>query len=233
MSKETNQGLSELMDKLFITEDERTKLLSSSIDKKITPVAFQNIARTLLSGCFVVSQNNKEDICVQPTCVEIYYHEESSSIKDYIVYHKSSGKNNYGVCNPGLLHNHVSGIDITFEKEDDKLGIIRASALIRGFKIIGDIDNPFNIDVDDEDRSTYIYAALFSQFDIFSGFSIKWKDKEYDEKNDLVMKVRHNVSAYDSTGKKRLAMDQKEGEELTHDKKYVQDPRLWQFSFKS
>ena len=35
----------------------------------------------------------------------------------------------------GILHNHVSGIDMTFEKGDNPQDAIRMSALIREFRM--------------------------------------------------------------------------------------------------
>ena len=101
--------------------------------------AFKPIAETILSGHFKVTKNNSDSyVTVHPTCVEMYYHEEGEGedkIKDYIVYHRDSndGKNKKDIFPLGVLHNHVSGIDLTFEREGNDHEPIRFSALIREF----------------------------------------------------------------------------------------------------
>lgn len=35
----------------------------------------------------------------------------------------------------GVLHNHVSGIDITFEKGENEKNAVRLSALVREFRV--------------------------------------------------------------------------------------------------
>lgn len=102
--------------------------------------AFKPIAETILSGHFKVTKNNSDSyVTVHPTCVEMYYHEEGEEedkIKDYIVYHRNSDKGKkVSVFSQGVLHNHVSGIDLTFERLVDGLPV-RFSALIREFWIV-------------------------------------------------------------------------------------------------
>lgn len=125
--------------------------------------------------------------------LEFYYHEEKNGgIKDPIVYHKTpkSAKTQKPLIPTGFLHNHVSGIDLAFEHEND--GFVRASVLIREFRV----ELPFSESSDDverdmigsmkafsitpgvdDDHSTRLYAALFSSFSVFGdGFNVKWKD---------------------------------------------------------
>lgn len=203
------------------------------------PAEFQNVAKAILSGHFVVqnSSNKLERVEVYPTCVEIYYHEEQANgVKDPIVYHRNLKKTENFEIKPsvfslGVLHNHVSGIDITFEHKanaDNEIitGIVRASALIREFKVkdkdgkwveFTKIKNNKEEKYDIEDRSTYIYEYLFGQFSIFDGgFTISWKD---DEECDLKEpSPRKNVFEYQNT-------------EFDYEKKpnNVKDIRKWQF----
>lgn len=196
------------------------------------PAEFKNVAKAILSGHFRVqnSSNESERVEVYPTCVEIYYHEEQANgVKDPIVYHRNretkSGKNTPPVFPLGVLHNHVSGIDITFESEANSknkyvTGIVRASALIREFSVKiwktekGKITEKV---IEKEDRSTYIYEYLFGQFSIFDGgFTIKWVDGE--ECNLAEPTYRKNVVVYEPDG-----ADYKKSEP------YRQDLRRWQF----
>ena len=199
------------------------------------PEEFLKVAKAILSGHFVVqnSSNESERVEVYPTCVEIYYHEEQANgVKDPIVYHrnrkKKSGEDNPQVFTPkGVLHNHVSGIDITFEKEanaDNKIitDIVRASALIREFSVKiwktekGEIAEKV---IEKENRSTYIYEYLFGQFSIFDGFTISWKD---DEECDLKEpSPRKNVFEYE--------LPHKDKDEYDYHKTTRSCLRRWQF----
>ena len=125
----------------------------------------------------------------------------------------------------GILHNHVSGIDITFEKEEEKgtgkndeKEIVRASALIREFRIEGHEKV--------EKRSTYLYEALYSQFSIFDGgFSVVWEDgteKEVDNGSP-----RKNVAAFDAKDDDFVKRPKEQPA-----KGFVPDERKWQFRLK-
>jgi hypothetical protein len=182
---------------------------------------FKKIAQIILSGHFEIKNNNndKECVIVRPTTVEMYFHEERKDnqyIKDYIVYHKNEenantqrlNKNNDIQYYPlGVLNTHPSGIDITFESEKHRF---RASALIRAFKVENDqtskvtgvqYKNSKKVKENIDDRSTYVYDALFSQFNIFGeGFSVKWVDGDKLKAiNDP--KQRRNVYEYDGDTK--------------------------------
>jgi len=204
LSKFTKNGLS---------EDDRQIIIGSNK----APHVFHDIAKEILSGYFEVKSGDSI-VKVIPTTVEIYYHEEQGEIKDYIVYHRNSQKEKKPIFQLGILHNHVSGIDITFERIDDDK-ITRASALIREYRVEGK-------DVI-ERRSTKLYEALFSEFNIFEGFTISWKDSEL--VNTIQSKVRKNAVQYNNENK-IPASNASADTVLTENKKYVQCPRLWQFS---
>lgn len=85
-------------------------------NREYIPCEFIKIAKNVLSGYFEVS-NKGNLIKVCPTSIEFYYHEEfEGGIKDPIVYYRNSEKSIKNIFPLGVLHNHVSGIDITFEK---------------------------------------------------------------------------------------------------------------------
>jgi hypothetical protein len=174
----------------------------------------------------------------------MYFHEERDAIereidneisdkyyKDYIVYHKNEkNANEARIINGdiqyyplGVLNTHPSGIDITFESKDYRF---RASALIRAFRVENDITskvtgvqykNGKNVKEYIDDRSTYVYNALFSQFNIFDGFSVKWVDDQPINISSIEVKLRHNVFKTDKDG---------------HKDKSNPDNRLWSFSVK-
>lgn len=229
------------------TKDELNKEhknIKDSVNKESVPEIFLKLAYNILTGHFLVSNNMKE-IKVFPTCVEIYYHEEAADgIKDYIVYHRNTPKDpDKPIFGLGILHNHVSGIDITFEHMVNGQAV-RASALIREFRAEG-IEKDKDNYKDGEDRSTYLYDALFSQFNIFEGFSIKWCDGPEengpyaDIDNKVTVGVRKNVAKYEinkETNKetnKEAKMGPSQDRTLnTEDNKHFQCQRRWQFKLK-
>jgi len=170
-------------------------------DKTKDPLFFKDIAECMLSGHFLVTSKSKK-VIVRPTVLEFYYHEEApDGVKDFIVYHKNTKnkKDDKGLIPCGFLHNHVSGIDLTFEHENG--GKVRASILIRSFKIETDGQEQkaamkaYNINIDENDeRSTGLYSALFGIFSVFDGFNIEWVDGN--EPIHADWHVRQNVCQY-------------------------------------
>lgn len=249
-----NHNLNTLLDNFSLENDisrqELRQRLSGSVDKSLqfqalqqAPEQFVNIAKAILNGHFCIS-SAKGTITVHPLCVEIYYHEEQEDgIKDPIVYHrnrKSKTKKEAVIPNVfplGMLHNHVSGIDITFEKgthSDNKVvtGTVRASALIREFTVKGDcirIDEQNNLVIlpngskinQTEQRSTCLYDVLFGQFSIFDGFTVKWVDgnESYFNQTELLCCGRKNVFEY-------------EKDEYDYHKKDNRCQRMWNFKKK-
>ena len=109
------EGLKHKLENFTLSETSRKEILKSNTDKEYVPSEFIEIAKVALAGHFLVN----DKISVHPTAVEFYYHEESNDgIKDPIVYHRNSKKGSKSIFNFGILHNHVSGIDITFEHGD-------------------------------------------------------------------------------------------------------------------
>ena len=205
------------------------------------PEKFQDVAKAILSGHFRIQNcSTSECIEVHPTCVEIYYHEEQANgVKDPIVYHRNretkSGKNIPPVFLPlGVLHNHVSGIDITFESEANSknkyvTGIVRASALIREFSVIWktkvETDYIITKKIENEKHPTYIYDYLYGKFSIFDGFRIEWVDGSECELAEF--KTRENVATYKHKGAdfEKIKLENPP----CKSKPYQQDLRRWQF----
>jgi agmatine/peptidylarginine deiminase len=199
-----------------LSEDSRRKLLNGSND---APPEFIDIARMVLAGHFSVKDANRK-IMVRPTAVELYYHEESEGgIKDPIVYHRNSKNNNEKIFPVGTLHNHVSGIDITFEHGCTPSTAVRASILIREFEVNGKND----------ERSTKLYEALYQQASLFDGISIEWVVG--DQLPNVVQSPRKNVAMFYNDRDKMKAKDHPE-QPHTIDGKFVQDMRKWQFKKK-
>ena len=205
--------LQQELQKFSLSQESRNGILHGST---AAPKEFEQIAQVALSGYFLVQGTDRE-IIVRPTCIEFYYHEEwDNGIKDFIVYHRNSKTSLLSTFPLGVLHNHVSGIDITFERGNDAKNAVRASMLIREYEIDGK----------NEERSTLLYEALYQQASIFDGISVKWVDGE--QPVDVTSYPRKNVALYDENGIKMEASKDPD-RPRTADKKYIQDPRRWQF----
>lgn len=204
------------------------------------PTNFQAIAKTILSGAFRITSLSRT-VYVVPTCIEFYYHDEIESEKvpvdaiigasdseyaacDPIVYHRNDAAHpNRPLFPIGTLHNHVSGIDITFERGASSSSAVRVSVLIREFKMFGESDEIRDVleykedDFGSETRSTYLYGALFSQFSIFDGFEVKWVDGIV-AAVEIAVALRKNVCQFKKTGNMKYQKLEKQ-----------EDVRLWQF----
>jgi hypothetical protein len=189
--------MSKLIEELKIFNGAEGYTLQDKIDdlnKK-----FKEIAKIML--CEGHFEFGEKKVYIQD--VEFYYHEEdkedSERVADPIMYHvnekapenkKGKDKDRYDnkkYFEVGTFNFHISGVDLTFEKE----GKFRASMLIRGFCE----DDP-NGDYDG--RSTYFY----DYFDFVSPFdnkkSVIWKEDEepYRNKSEIKQTYRKNVPLY-------------------------------------
>lgn len=198
----------------------------------IVPSEFMKIAELVFNGRFLVSTTT-DYVKIYPTCIEIYWHEEQGAIKDPIVYHRNSEKENPEIFVHGVLHNHVSGIDLTFELGANPESAIRASALIREYKVEknGEL-------ISDEKRPTYLYEALYGQFSVFDGgFNIKWEEDENADNTIFAANCtpRHNAARYIENGNGEIVKEpaEKTAGNNTANGKYVQDERRWRFTLEN
>ncbi len=151
-------------------------------------------------------------------------------IKDFIVYHRNRPKNlpiehrphktsweqEVPIAlfhTPGILNNHQSGIDITFEHKitvNEKKVNVRASALIRGYYIyVNENDcierrlllNSGNKIQYADDRSSYLYDHLYGSSCLFEGISVQWKDGEQSALKTMNVAARTNVFQYEENEK--------------------------------
>lgn len=198
---------------------------------------FKEIARYLLSGgYFLINKKRK----IYLTDIEFYYHEEGSEgkkVKDPVMYHTydhekntkavKANNNELPYFPPCSLHTHVSGIDITFENEEQQY---RASFLIRGYK---------RDDKKEETRSTQIYEDFFMGIPLSQSITIEWVDKDdVCSPLDIESTVRLRVPAYKKDSKGDYITDAKGNyikDFIIKDGKKVfkQCPRKWRFKRKS
>ena len=87
-------NLKESLESFSLSEDTRRKILNEdhpfgNQGTPFIPSEFKEIAQIALAGHFLVTAGVQQ-VTVQPTCVEFYYHEEAEGgIKDPIVYHRN------------------------------------------------------------------------------------------------------------------------------------------------
>lgn len=200
-----------------------------SVAEDKVPLEFRKIAEAVFNGHFLV-RSNMDNVKIYPTCIELYWHEEQGDIKDYIVYHRNSLKEQPPIFSLGVLNNHVSGIDLTFEHGENPETAIRASILIREYKVAKTGEA-----IREEKRPTWLYNDLYSQFSVFNGgFSLIWEDDENaTNKSNADGLTRHNVAKYvKNNGRmvKEPYIAGKNAGNKTANGKYVQDERQWRFT---
>ena len=241
------------------------KLNSKTWDEQAVAKCFAPIAKyVLLDGYLLVNKKYIIDL----GSVELYYHEEDGNIKDHIMYHTnehpSKSKiyilhNGFPYFKIGSINPHQSGIDITFENDNNKEDKYRASFLIRAYRVLESENDLNNMDIPFDNCSTHIFDDVFYEgisYDVNNKTTIEWiefhKDGSYNEKGC----PRVNVSTYRLNNKNKYEKDEyiyesetiitKNDFELSKqeaiisktypkyfkygtNKYYKQDMRLWQF----
>lgn len=91
----------------------------------------------------------------------------------------------------GSFNFHVSGLDVTFEKE----GKYRASFLIREYDVYSLKDGVWLKDKS-EARSTYIYEDMLMRLSVFNGISIRWVSEQSECEYGVTTTERKNVASY-------------------------------------
>lgn len=186
---------------------------------------FKKLASTFLYGGFI----NVNDIFrIYLTTVEFYFHCEQKGkfIYDPIVYHRNNQTRKDHEELPyfplGALNMHRSGIDITFEKENE----YRASVLVRCFEVYN--YNSPERKLECEKRSTYIYDFLQGGATLLDGINIKWEDAptKSDEEQFIIGK-RVNVARFKRDTKD---IDWEKIPVPNSLEKYESDERLWSFT---
>ena len=156
----------------------------------------------LLNGYFLV----KNQYIIELGSIELYYHEENGPIKDYIMYHRENriypkikeyNNGELPYFDFGSFNLHQSGVDITFENEQEKY---RASFLIRAFRVIQAGNNVSNTHISFDTRSSYIFDELFCggiSWGHNAETAIKWVRCDNNISNiELLKKPRRNVYKY-------------------------------------
>ena len=150
---------------------------------------FKEVAKGIFFGGYFQVNDIRR---IYPVEIEFYYHEESpEGLKDPVMYHtKEHTKNDSLPYYPlGSLNFHVSGMDVTFEKE----GEYRASFLIREYKVYDLVTKEWK----EEKRPTYIYEDMLMGIPIFDGINLQWIPKQEPVDNwNPIPKWRINVADY-------------------------------------
>lgn len=161
---------------------------------------FKEVAKGIFFGGYFQVNDIRR---IYPVEIEFYYHEESpEGLKDPVMYHtKEHTKNDSLPYYPlGSLNFHVSGMDVTFEKE----GEYRASFLIREYKVYDLVTKEWK----EEKRPTYIYEDMLMGVPIFDGIQIQWiSEQEAVEDWIPVPKWRINVADYQRDDDRKYKRD--------------------------
>ena len=161
---------------------------------------FKDVAKRVLFGGYFKINNIRK---IYPIEIEFYYHEESpDGLKDPVMYHtkEHTKDKNLPYFPLGSLNFHVSGMDVTFEKE----GEYRASFLIREYRVYDLVNQEWK----DGKRPTYIYEDMLMGIPIFEGIHIQWipeKETLKDWKSNP--KWRINVADYQRDDDRKYTRD--------------------------
>lgn len=236
--------MEELIEILKKFEEERKKSINEHTwDEEAVAKCFKdNCAKDILcNGYFLV--NNK--YIIDLGAIELYYHEEGEGkdkIKDYAMYHiperyqspKSELINIFnGIKNEndlkdkkmklpyfklGSFNLHQSGVDVTFEKENE----YRASFLIRAYRVLEAVDEgkyPTNSTTPYDIHSTHIFDDMF-----YDGFNNQIKWIKYEKGGDIDTDIRKNLKI------RKLATNKKGKDFIDTISEF--DKRKWQFKIK-
>ena len=130
---------------------------------------FKEIALAAIYGGYFLVNGKKR---IYLTDIEFYLYGERATdpdwMKDFNMYHK--GKKVPYFPKEGSLYPHRSGVDYTFENEDEEY---RASFLIRGYRT--------SFDGKPEDHPTYLWEDMFGECKCAKGgLKIKWVNEPVD-----------------------------------------------------
>lgn len=173
--------MKELIDILNKFDEERGKRVVNGkwvndVNREDEAVAecFKDCAKDILcNGYFLV--NNK--YIIDLGAIELYYHEEEGSIKDYAMYHiperyqspetkvfqlEKEANNELPYFKFGSFNLHQFGVDVTFENPEKKY---RASFLIRSYRVlkVEDVANgyPSYVTTDFDHNMSHIFDDMF------------------------------------------------------------------------
>ena len=243
------KGLIKILKKF---DSRRTKAIKSKkwnknyVDKCFFPCA-EDI---LCKGYFLVNNEYIIDL----GAIELYYHEEEGKIKDHVMYHinerlpkkykeivKQDG--GYPYFKLGCFNLHASGVDVTFENQNEKY---RASFLIRSYRVLKkeNEEDVKGLEMPFDACSTHIFDDMFYSGILLNSNSntIKWVKKE---KLGKIKKCpRKNVAMYRKENDKFEKVSKKDYDDNKEDirklvpkpqffkygkTEYLQDMRPWQF----
>ena len=178
-------------------------------------ICFEPCARKILcNGFFLVNGEYIIDL----GAIELYYHEEDGAIKDPKMYHTNAQlpevfkkrldeypinqlpvfyrelKENggYPYFKKGSFNLHQSGIDVTFENNDNMNDKYRASFLIRSYRMFKK-DDPDKDNILYDPCSSHLYDDLYYSglLSLLGASSIDWV--EFDKGGEIEQKKRINI----------------------------------------
>lgn len=212
----------------------------------------------LCNGYFEITWKEKEKEepekrIIDIGAIELYYHEEGkdAKIKDPIMYH-TNDKSSYSkffdknkgfpYFKLGSFNLHSSGVDVTFENEENKY---RASFLIRSYRVLNKKEELWSQVPRFDGCSTHIFDDMFPKgmfFKCDNEYSIEWKTLTTPKAQLDDPQLRINVAEYKFVREREngtfvyekvpieIGEIFDENKHLKSDGKYFKrDQRLWHF----
>ena len=151
-------------------------------------VQFEEIAMAAIYGGYFLVNGKKR---IYLTDIEFYLYGEKATdpewMKDFNMYHK--GKNVPYFPKEGSLYPHRSGVDYTFENEEEEY---RASFLIRGYRT--------SYDGKTESHPTYLWEDMFGECTCADGgIKIEWVNDPSDERLGVRLEDRVRLNRRDGS----------------------------------
>ena len=221
--------MNELIKILEEFEQNRSLFLSEGKwNEDAVSICFEPCAREILcNGYFLVNGKYIIDL----GAIELYYHEEEGTIKDYIMYHIPERYQNpkskvFKLAKEkqqplpyfrfGSFNLHQSGVDVTFEKPNE----YRASFLIRSYRVLENTNHLKDMTIPFDKCSTHIFDDMFYEGFLLSSQNksiIEWKHCSEKGKLQKPSLPRRNVTKreykYDES-KKRYVISKLEEPDL-------------------
>lgn len=231
-------------------EQERTKRQNDWNEKAVADCFYPLAEQILCKGYFLINGRYIIDL----GAIELYYHEENGTIKDHIMYHTNEHlpknykevikyEGGYPYFKLGSFNLHTSGVDVTFENQNEKY---RASFLIRSYRVLKkeNEEDVKGLEMPFDACSTHIFDDMFYSGILLNSNSntIEWIKKE--KVGGIEPCPRRNVAMYRKENDKFEKVSKKDYDDNKEGIKnqvprpqffkygkteYLKDLRPWQF----
>lgn len=183
---------------------------------------FKNLSKYFFFGGYL-TVNGRRRIFLRD--IEFYYHEEEGRVKDYSMAHRNTKTTREEYLATGEINALPTGMKISFENKEKQY---RAAMLIRGFSVV----EPGEEMTEKYDAyPTHLYQEIFRGLTLQDGIHLEWvEDPLSVDEGQMKSTFRYNVPEFDFNGN-RMEKDATcvSASDVTANKRYKQDKRLWRF----